>query len=80
VKFVVATVDVFIHLLGDLLATGLTTYSGIVRFFVEENVKIFSLETWVSQNICVHLRKLVDNIAAGYDLRPALYRIWDLEL
>ena len=44
-KFVVATVEVFIHLLGDLLATGLTTYSGIVRFFVEENVKIFSLET-----------------------------------
>ena len=78
-KFVVATVDVFIHLLGDLLATGLTTYSGIVRFFVEENAKIFSLETWVS-HICVHLRKLVDNIAAGYDLRPALYRIWDLEL
>jgi len=45
VKFVVATVEVFIHLLGDLLATGLTTYSGIVRFFVEENAKIFSLET-----------------------------------
>jgi hypothetical protein len=69
VKFVLATVDVFIHLLGDLRATVLTTYSGIVCFFVEENAKIFSLETWVSQNIYVHLRKLVDNICAGYDQR-----------
>lgn len=44
-KFVLATVDVFIHLLGDLRATVLTTYRGIGRFFVEENAKIFSLET-----------------------------------
>lgn len=78
VKFVLATVDVFIHLLGDLRATVLTTYRGIGRFFVEENAKIFSLETWISQTICVHLRRLVDNICAGYNQR--CIESWDLEL
>lgn len=45
-KFVLATVDFFfLILLGDPSRNCSDTYSGIICFFVEENAKIFSLET-----------------------------------